>query len=526
LVRRHTAASIGVLLALAACGPAASRQAPVPPAPPLADAPLPYASGRFETVYVADDGTRTRRGEPSSLDVFSSLAALWVPEAARWSRHAVTAAADGSYAATEAPPGLHYLQFDRPTWVPNPGALPPDDFLLGTETTLLRVPGQRGDLSVVVAARPDLQRVSRSTPVEVRFTGMAPWDTGSVQLAVSSQADVREDSTLFAMPRPARGSTSYGAAFGWGASPILRSSGLPVAAKGDVVHWLDRPMEWIDVAGSAASLRRVAGAAALRDLTIVEGEVTPIDVAFQPVPLTDRLSRGVAATQFASLAEAVGAGGRLVATALLVIAVPHTLAYPDVPRSLPVALVALDVDWGAAPAVPDFAVDVPHGHPLPAPWREFRRTVFEYETALGPTARARIVLDEAPGTSGTVAPVLGPPLAPRIGGRDARTFQPSVGTEPVLSWGTPALGAATSYAVTIEMEPGALPRVPGETVRLTADVGPATSFRVPPGFLRAGGRYFARVEARSAPWDGPERAPRRSGLPLYTAECLTASFTP
>jgi hypothetical protein len=49
---------------------------------------------------------------------------------------------------------------------------------------------------------------------------------------------------------------------------------------------------------------------------------------------------------------------------------------------------------------------------------------------------------------------------------------------------------------------------------------------VPPGFLKPGRTYWARITARSAPWDGPDAPPFRTGLPLYTADCITAEFTP
>jgi hypothetical protein len=66
----------------------------------------------------------------------------------------------------------------------------------------------------------------------------------------------------------------------------------------------------------------------------------------------------------------------------------------------------------------------------------------------------------------------------------------------------------------------------GDTDELSVLVDGATSLRIPPGFLRAGQAYYARITARQAPWDGPSREPLRIGVPLYTADCVTAVFYP
>jgi hypothetical protein len=65
----------------------------------------------------------------------------------------------------------------------------------------------------------------------------------------------------------------------------------------------------------------------------------------------------------------------------------------------------------------------------------------------------------------------------------------------------------------------------GDTSELSALVD-GTSFRIPPGYLKAGVEYYATIAARQAPWDGPDRPPLRVGAPLYTAACVTGHFYP
>ena len=125
---------------------------------------------------------------------------------------------------------------------------------------------------------------------------------------------------------------------------------------------------------------------------------------------------------------------------------------------------------------------------------------------------------------GPVAPALGPPTHPQIEGRDAFVTQGGVGLQPTFTWSPPALGQATSYVVTITNQ--RQPAIAGEMRTLSAIVYKARSFKVPPGFLRAGDQYVATITARSAPWDTFDHAPFRQGLPFHSADCMTGFFTP
>ena len=71
---------------------------------------------------------------------------------------------------------------------------------------------------------------------------------------------------------------------------------------------------------------------------------------------------------------------------------------------------------------------------------------------------------------------------------------------------------------------GITPLNGGTTLQATVRSG--TSFTVPPGLLVAGQTYVVTLTAQQAPWDGADAPPLRSGVPSYTADCITSTFTP
>ena len=129
-----------------------------------------------------------------------------------------------------------------------------------------------------------------------------------------------------------------------------------------------------------------------------------------------------------------------------------------------------------------------------------------------------------PASAGPVAPVLGPPHAPALNGRDAFAPQAGVGLQPTISWSPPSLGTATSYVVKIDLLSSGTP--PPGLQEVTISVYTANSVQVPAGFLQPGRQYAATITAVSAPWDTLDRAPLRFGAPARMTDCVTAVFTP
>jgi len=66
----------------------------------------------------------------------------------------------------------------------------------------------------------------------------------------------------------------------------------------------------------------------------------------------------------------------------------------------------------------------------------------------------------------------------------------------------------------------------GQTVGVIAFVHGTTSFKVPPGMLRASVAYRAIITARQAPWDTIDAGPLRTGVPFHSADSVTAQFAP
>ena len=117
-----------------------------------------------------------------------------------------------------------------------------------------------------------------------------------------------------------------------------------------------------------------------------------------------------------------------------------------------------------------------------------------------------------------IAPVLGPVKAPQLNGRDLFQPQIGVGLQPTISWSPPALGVATSVVVSITGV--------DEVFSFLATVRTGNSFTVPPGVLVSGRTYFAALTARQAAGDGPDAPALRTGVPFYSADCVTSTFTP
>src|SRR5215831_12416797 len=252
--------------------------------------------------------------------------------------------------------------------------------------------------------------------------------------------------------------------------------------------------------------------------------------------MTGSIRADVRGSEFAALAPEVNPTARptqwsLGNLAFSVLAVPHSVQYPDRPTSSTSSLfyfqsltpTSTDFDYGT--------FNYPQFHdPL---WTEYRQLSYCFDvTVRAPGAKEPLELQctgqvfaavpMSPPPEDPIAPVLGPPTKPLINGEDAFAPQAGVGLRPVISWSPPDLGTATSYAVSI----GSLsPREEGEHIPISAKVF-GTSFHVPPGFLRPGHIYVASISALQADFDEPDHPIYRSGTPQNQTDCLIGAFTP
>ena len=476
-------------------------------------------TGSFGKVFWTDDGRKTRLATPQPGVSVSAL----VPTAGGgYQRFPGVFAPDGSNFTIHAvPAGRYFLQIEG-----MPGQQGPTLYDFTTSTP---------ELSSVVSYRPDLARATAATPVTLNVTNLDTWIpgnslTGDLFEIASSQANLSLRPWIRSAG-PAAGSTFFNGAIDWhGVINVVADNavaGLPDASKGDVVWFYQARHQSIGSGPAAAVYRPATKAARLSNLTLRDGLPATIDVPLAPVPQTGSMTADVRYARFAALAADVNPSARSNQFSFNVFAMPHGAGYPDMPFDSMVVrplLLAYDFTTGSA-SLPDTNYGtVAYGQFSDQPlWQEFRQTLYFYEVTISPpgaasfTWTAFVTAHEAM-SSAPIAPALGPVKAPQVNGRSLFQPQSGVGLQPTISWSPPAVGAATSVLV------GITPLNGGTTLQATVRSG--TSFTVPPGLLVAGQTYVVTLTAQQAPWDGADAPPLRSGVPSYTADCITSTFTP
>ncbi|MGZ6126326.1 MAG: hypothetical protein ACXWLR_15265, partial [Myxococcales bacterium] len=484
-------------------------------------------SGALSTVFWQDDGTKTSRS--GILAPPMQVKAIFVPNAHGYDRLPIDPGADSSFSVSGVPAGSYLLQIDT--------VYPPTETQgEAVFTELVELTTSTPDLSMVMAARPTVRSSSSSQPVTLNVMNLTPWIAqsgdyaGDMILIAGSQAHVYSRPQL-SSPRPATGATSYTIPFNWKVGSTADYIGLPDAANGDVEFVYQRSTRAI---GGGASLGAVHSASRFQrigDFTLQDGVPSVLNVTLADVPQTGQLRADLHNGQFASLGYqvnpqarpsiVVGGGG------VSILSIPHTVDFPDAPS----AHASSSVLWIQGPLTTDVDYGVVTYGQLPAPlWQEERYATYTFEMDL-PTPSGSSTSWQGgflefvrAGSPDPIGPVLLPPRAPAINGRDAFAPQSGVGLQPTLSWSPPSLGTATSYVVRIDLISPGIPPPGFNEVALIVYTG--TSVRVPSGFLQSGQQYAATITAFSAPWDTLDRPPLRSGAPLRMADCVTAVFTP
>src|SRR5215831_3705699 len=250
--------------------------------------------------------------------------------------------------------------------------------------------------------------------------------------------------------------------------------------------------------------------------------------------MTGSIRADVRGSEFAALAPEVNPTARPTQWSLgnlgfSVLAVPHTVEYPDRPAVSTSSLfyfqsltsTSTDFDYGT--------FNYPQFHdPL---WTEYRQLIYCFDvTVRAPgtkepfelqcIANVFSVIPMLPSPEDPIAPMLGPPTNPLINGEDGFAPHAGVGLQPVISWSPPDLGTATSYRVSIG---GLTPREEGDRFP-SASIYSGTSFKVPPGFLRPGHLYVAVISALQADFDVLDKPIYRSGTPQYQTDCVIGVF--
>lgn len=475
-------------------------------------------SGAFQTVFWTDDGRKTV-GKAAQPGV--TISAL-VAGANGYQRFPGTFAPDGSAFTIHAvPAGPYFLQIEG-----MPRQQGPILYEFTTSTP---------DLSSVVSYRQDLSRVTHATPVTLNVSNLDAWTSGTTfngdlfEIA-SSQANLSLRPFLSSAGPPA-GATSFTGAIDWQSVINVVSdnaaSGLPDASKGDVVWFYQAKHQTVGPASAAATYRPATKGARLSNLTIRDAAAATVDVALSALPQTRSMTADVRYSQFAALAPGIGPSAKSSLFSFNVFAMPHATTFPDQPGDSMVVrplLLMYDFTTGS-PSLPDtnYGTLAYPQFPEQPPWQEFRQTLYFYDVPVsGPGVATSnwtaIAAVHEPMSSAPIAPALGPVTAPQVNGRSLLQPQSGVGLQPTISWSSPALGSATSVIVSI----AALDT--GPVVQATVRTG--QSFTVPPGLLASGKTYAVMFTAQQAAWDGPDAPPLRYGVPFYTTDSVTSTFTP
>jgi hypothetical protein len=482
--------------------------------------------GAFATVYQADDGTKTPKpGNDTGYDV--KAVAAWVPSGSGYVKFPVSTAPQqaGGFAIEGVPQGAYFLEVDQ-------GA--PDSDPMGSSFWASFYPfvTSTPDLSSVRPGRGDF--AAQSVDFTLSIDGLSPWNPAPPQNLtgwwlggdhlsfVGSQ--INTSLTLAANTSLPAGATSASKRVPLGSSAAR--SGLPDASKGDVEFVYQLSTSAVGTGASLGGKRVATRFARIGDLTVPDGTSATDTLSLADAPQTGSLSTNIAASKWAPLLQQSNPamvpvpGGQN----LEILAYPVWIAFPDLSQSLPVLLASvvspplLDVNYGP----------IAYGQFLGSPWHEVRRLVLvaSAEVPQPGTTDTRSILTffeswEAMPATGDPAPVLGPPLSPKIQGLDAFVAQSGVGLTPVISWSPPSLGTPTSYTVGLSAVSGT-PLYRG----MLFGVYGATSLQLPPGFLEKGSTYQLTISAFQAPWDALGRAPLRAGVPFASADCVAAVFAP
>lgn len=475
-------------------------------------------SGNIATIYWADDGSKTTL--PGSLGPALSVPAIWIPAGSNYKRVPVSFANNG-FQVQDVPEGPYFLEADT-QWDANTRF-----------ASLIELTTSTPDLTTVTSARPDVHLAANPVMLTMDVQGLAPWTksnaafTGDMLLFAGSQAHVYGRPGAGAgAPPPAAGASAWHATFDWNKMTTASALGLPDASKGDVETFYQRSSAPIG-SGATQGVAHVATKFARLDaLTLHDGAAASASLALADAPMTGALRANLRnSLWYTLLVDGNPAMKPVFAQGVSVLAIPHSLQYPDQPT----LGAGTSLVWIQAPPLTDADYGtINYGQFLGPMWKEARYVAYFAQadvpqpgTATPYTQQAFYTSYEPMPAVEAIVPVLGPPRKPLIAGRDAFQAQSGVGLHPTISWSPPQLGAATSYTVTIATV-GGTPAV----AQTALTVYGVTSVQVPDGLLTAGAQYAITITATSAPWDKLDRAPFRTGMPYSTADCVTAVFTP
>lgn len=440
----------------------------------------------------------TEMGDQQSSNVAPlSLFAL-VPTGNGFTKIPGTIEPGGSFDIPKVPAGTYYLGLDTD----------------GTNHDYVVTDQHEVDLGNVYAGRNTATQLTLPTPMLVNLTGMSAWqDTDSLE--VFSQGAASGSDLLYAASEfPMAGDTSL--------------VGLPVdgsqffapnqieAAKGDTTFFTQL-VSRSDGAFSYSSIGKSFKPAAF---SLLDGNTTAVNGAFADVPqqtATFDWKRSL----FGGLAASVNPGATLSSCGIYAYGEPGGPTRATNTYS-PTILYAGD---GASD---DVKLTLSYGNPFPASWAAvaYVSATFSVPYLVPGTATMKhaITTVDVGGTiteltAGAVKPMIGPPSALLIGGKDGYAVNTGVGLSPVVSWSAPSLGTSALYQVWVRKVDATLNA--GKSVARITTQG--TSIRIPQDLLEVGASYFVRVTAHSS---GSIKTPNKWSPTMASATAISGVFTP
>lgn len=472
-------------------------------------------TGAFTTTYVKDDLSKTvvATPPPQGTSIFALVGTTNYPG---------TIAQDGSFAIMQLPM-LNY-------WLCTSYS--------GLQSCVEHVANIVG-LNTSVAARSDLKLVSKPTPVTVNLANLDPFANDTMLQVTSAQGGVNlRPFQLGGAAQPANGVTSASVVVDWSKGEVGNlNAGLPDASKQDTVWVTMAPPRSAGVGGATAKLSVASQYAKLKDWTVVDGVSSSENVPLMSAAQTGNAKLDIRYSQFAGLTATVNPKAIPTNFYADVLAHADSITYPgETTGRDSIMLLGLSKDLTAGTGGDGGVVfadydygSLLYGQFLDANWKEFSYAAFELAvTFTAPNATPAtwlgVLSSSRPGAfKAPIAPALGPPQLPRINNQDGFSPQTAVTFNPTISWNAPTLGKATSYRVTI-VRVGAVNGATVLTPVFDVTLYLNSSFQIPSGVLVKGANYFADIVAKAAPWDVMDSG--GNGVPLDTADCITATFSP
>jgi hypothetical protein len=490
--------------------------------------------GTFSTVFTKDDGTQVTVPGVNTTEGGGTPDAIVFRNGGGFTSVPLTVAADGSFAVPNVPGGTYYLQTEQVSFPTNVAGQQSQSILV----TLNPLTSDTPDLSTALHGRPDAVVATGPTPVTLNVTNLSPWAASAPfrdRLLIGAPQALGDEDVFELGPQPAAGTTSITQTFDWQVNLFDGfTQFLPDASKGDTTYIYHRTALAMPNGCGGTLTKRFAKS---NTFTVPQGGGVTASFELQDAPLSETLSTAASLSKFAALVPQMNPAASLVedpgfltfpSAGAALFAIPQSISYPDFPGLSSMVRVFSYNYFGSLSADTDCGT-VGYGGFLDKPFHTMRNFAFEAGVILQADGGSVgmnplfVAQEDANNVANALEPKIGPVAAPRINGKDAFVAQTSVGLSPALSWSAPAFGSASDYTVNIQMI--SVPDSESDIGQIIAGVHGSTSFTVPPGLLKAGKTYAAIITAADAPSHDPNR-PFRFGLPFYSADAVTNTFTP